>query len=236
MMGSIVLPEVIPLPISTNAYKMLLSHPATPKDLPEYTILPLLQRNLELRISFQEYSRRDPGDLHTLLNEALSLDNDLAAWYEGLSQDYLECRALGRDNTINMWRVHQIVMQDVLVHCYYSMEKAMGQPKCFDPQVNECKAKAQECIDAILQSTPYISSTASTSNTPSKATSARMVLHHMTFSFVTHAPYRSDIAADKVTDTHCWYAAWSETCHPSRRVTYTMHGKPMQQTSDSKRR
>lgn len=210
MMGSIVLPDVIRLPIPSNACTVLLSTPATPKDLPEYTILPLLQRNLELRLSFQDCLRRDPENLHTLLSEALSLDNDLVAWYRTLSPEYFQCQALGRDNVINMWRVHQIVVQDVLVHCYYSMEKAMGQPKCFDHQVDECKAKSQESVEAILQSTPYSPTTegSSSSNPPSKATSARMVLHHMTYSFVTHALHRSGLVADEATDTHCWYAAW----------------------------
>lgn len=223
-MGSIPLPDVVPLPIPQNACKMLLETPATLRELADYIMLPLLQRTLELRISFQILLRQDPGNLHTLLNEALSLDKDLDGWYKTQPLEYFESQALGRDNMINMWRVHQVVVQDVLVHCYYSMEKAIGQPRCCDPQVDECKAKAQENIDAILHSTPYSPPTkGSPSNPRSKATS-RLVLHHMTFSFVTPAPYVSGFAANDVTDIRCWYAAWSETCHQSRGVTLITHG------------
>ena len=162
----------------------------------------LLQRSLALRISLQRCSHQDPPHPHSLLNGALSLDNDFARWYRELPTGYFECQALGRDTTINIWRVHQILVQDVLIHYYYGMEKAMAQPACFDREVNQCMAKAHDNIDAILESAPYYSRTRDSSGWPNNATSVKGILYHLTYSYAIHARYRVMHAADEATDTH----------------------------------
>jgi hypothetical protein len=168
---------------------MALLRIADPEErLPEYTILPLLQQSLELRCALQSHSQpqgpsQDLGSMFILMNEALRLENGFAAWHRKLPADHPDSHALGKDTLINIWRVHQILIQDVLVRCYYAMEVATGQLGCYDRLVDACMAKSQVMIDAILDSAPYdtpITNGASTQ--PASNAAIRTVFYHMTFS------------------------------------------------------
>ena len=194
----------MPSPLPGNACELLLHEFEASTKPPEYAILPLLQRGLGLRILFQyTYAHTTPGaaQVHDLLKQALALKLDLAQFHNSLPDNYAR-EDLGA-RTLNIWRVHQILVQDVLVQCYYSLEEGNNQPKSYDSQVVQCMADAQAAINAILASTPYnhITNTTKQGDVPHDASPAiRKMLNSMTYSFVpcSKPPLRDQTTTNKI--------------------------------------
>jgi hypothetical protein len=164
---------------------MLLQFTSTPAP-PEYTILPLLHRGLELRIALQEsISHSEIPQSHASVTshklECEALENDFTIWYNELPDDRKQTKDGYLLLTLNIYRVHMILLQDALVRCYQRLNRLDQTSGQYEEEIEECVEKAQGYVETMCNSMPY-SFLPDDPIIEETENSGKRILHHLSYS------------------------------------------------------
>lgn len=186
IMARVVLDRPNPMPLPTETIECLLRSPLTPR-IPEYTILPLIQRSFDLKRDaatiLDDIQTPDLSAAMWLKQMTETALNDLVVWYTNL-----EANRKGRQGagslTVNICRVHQIFLHDIRTRCCDKIRMEEQQALELNEEIRESIDRVQEVVEEIKQSMPYQFDESSESVVPLRPTSptSKKLTEHLTYS------------------------------------------------------
>lgn len=157
IMARVVLPRPDPMPLPKTTIETLLKSPLTPQ-IPEYTVLPLIQRSFDLRREaaaiLDDTQVPDLAAVTWLKQSAEIVLDDLVNWYANL-EEYRKGPHGAASLTINICRVHQIFLHDVRTRCCDKIRMKEELAVLTVEEMQESIRRVQEVVGEIKQSMPY---------------------------------------------------------------------------------
>lgn len=174
--------EPIPIPISSDLFDALLSIPSV-SQVPEYTMLPLINRSLDLRISAiaQLGPLATPQSIEVTLTKAIQLSKELDIWFETIPASYRVSNLVSKIILPNFYRYHQVFLQDILIRAYYRSQQLSEEASTFSHEIAQVLSKAQRMVNEICMSMPYTFDETDP-HFFKPPTSGKEVMNHVTFS------------------------------------------------------
>lgn len=172
-----------PIPLPPNAAETLVKSPLTPQ-IPEYTILPIIQRNYNLRtlgadILDNESVPPTAEAVVALKSEAEDVLHDLEAWYADLPEERKQAsRGMGTIS-VNMGRVHQIFAYDLITRCIGRLRDLNASNTALEEQVRAARTTAKDLVMSIQACLPYtfVDNDPTPAESKDKGLSEKMVEH-----------------------------------------------------------
>lgn len=147
-------------PLPADAIDILLQCSFTPQ-LPEYTLLPLLQRSLDLRVTavdmFSAKSLPARLTIQILKETAEQLRTDLEDWW----RDLPTIRKLNKQPIeqlpLNIYDVQIIFVEDTRIKCYQMLKILGAADDAYRDEIAKSVKTAQRAVESICDRLPYTS-------------------------------------------------------------------------------
>lgn len=157
VMSRVVLERPEPMPLPIDAIEALLKSSLTPQ-IPEYTVLPSVQRSYDLR--GQAVSILDDAEVVDLTSvmqlkaKAEAVLGDLVLWYAGLDESRKGNQGAA-SLIVNICRVHQILLHDIRTRCCQKIAKFDDLIFVVENEIQESVERVHEIVEEMQQSMPY---------------------------------------------------------------------------------
>ena len=125
---------------------------------PTYRLLPLLHRGVMLRVTALKLYRSpselmDASLISSLLASGQILEEDLLTWTRKLPPNWPSHNHLYEVLSVNLFRVHRILLQDLFIRCRQRIDQLQGTDS--EHEIQENVQNAQELVDEICSTVPY---------------------------------------------------------------------------------